>query len=78
MVDAKDFVQNATMAYNNIAVHPVSGDVYMNTIKGYGWDFTINNISVFNFDEDIPSVLKANYTDYTRYPVGIFFTADFK
>ena len=54
-------------------MHPITGDVYLNTIKGYGWDFTINNISVFNFDEDLISPLKANYEDYTRFPAGIFY-----
>ncbi|HBG41920.1 MAG TPA: hypothetical protein DDZ96_01010 [Porphyromonadaceae bacterium] len=77
MVDAKTMVDNANIVYNNIAVHPVTGDVYLNTIKAYGWDFLINNISVFNFDTGTPD-LKANYKDYTHFPAGIFFTADFK
>ena len=78
MIDAKDYVQNANIVYNAPAVHPITGDVYLNTVKAFGWDFTINNISVFNFDEDIPSPLKANYEDYTRFPAGFFFIANFK
>lgn len=78
MVNAKDFVQNANIVYNNIAVHPITGDVYLNTIKGYGWDFLINNISVFHFNEEDKPALKASYEDYTRFPAGIFFTANFK
>lgn len=78
MIDAKTVVPNANMVYNGPGVHPLTGDVYLNTIKGFGWDFTINNISVFNFDEDMPSPLKANYEDYTRFPAGIFFSANFK
>lgn len=77
MVDAKTMVENANIVYNNIAVHPKTGDVYLNTIKGYGWDFLINNISVFNFDSGTPT-LKANYKDYTHFPAGIFFTDNFK
>ena len=78
MVNAKTLVLNANMVYNGPGVHPITGDVYLLTIKGYGWDFTINNISVFNFDEELPSVLKANYEDYTRFPAGVFFSANFK
>ncbi|ERI85712.1 hypothetical protein HMPREF1981_01436 [Bacteroides pyogenes F0041] len=78
MIDTKTLVSNANMVYNGPGVHPITGDVYINTIKGFGWDFTINNISVFNFDEKLPSPLKANYEDYTRFPAGIFFSANFK
>lgn len=75
----KSLVPDAGMEYNGIGVHPETGKVYMNTIKGYGWDFTINNISVFDFDdEDAESVLYANYRNHTRFPAGIFFPANFK
>ena len=77
MIDAKTVVPNSTMTYNNIAVHPITGKVYMLTIKGYGWDFLTNNISEFDFSGGEPK-LSANYTDHTRFPAGIFFTADFK
>lgn len=77
MIDAKDVVNNSNMVYNNIAVHPITGRVYMNTIKGYGWDFTINNISVFKPEGDA-LVLEKNYEDHTRFPAGIFFPANFK
>ncbi len=76
MIDARDVVSNIGMLYNNIAVHPVTGDVYMNTMKGYGWDFAINNISVFKDNGD-DMVLKENYRDHTRFPAGIFFNAQF-
>ncbi|WP_236264034.1 DUF5074 domain-containing protein [Dysgonomonas sp. Marseille-P4677] len=72
----KSMVPNAGMLYNTMAVHPNTGRVYINTIKAYGWDFLINNISVFNFDGASP-VLEANYKDYTHFPAGIFFPANF-
>ncbi len=79
MIDAKTVVPNANMVYNGPGVHPLTGDVYLNTIKGFGWDFTINNISVFNFDDkNLSSPLKVNYEDYTRFPAGVFFTENFK
>lgn len=75
LVDAKTVVENAGIVYNNIAVHPVTGEVYLNSIKGYGWDFLINNISVFNFSKGAtPSV---NYKNYTHFPAGTFFTYNF-
>ena len=77
MIDAKTVVPNASMIYNNIAVHPISGKVYMTTIKGYGWDFLTNNISEFDFSGSEPK-LTENYTDHTYFPAGIFFSADFQ
>ncbi len=75
MVDAKTMVENANIVYNNIAVHPVTGEVYLNTIKAYGWDFLINNTSVFNFSNK--AALSTNYKNHTRFPAGIFFTYSF-
>ncbi|RPD39467.1 DUF5074 domain-containing protein [Chitinophaga barathri] len=72
MVDAKTMVENANIVYNNIAVHPVTGEVYLNTIKGYGMDFLKNSIAVFNFNNG--TTVSANYKDYTNFPAGIFFT----
>lgn len=75
MADAKTLVENAGIVYNNIAVHPVTGEVYMNTIKGYGLDFLINNISAFNFSNG--AKVSANYKNYTNFPAGIFFTYNY-
>ncbi|MEA4918299.1 DUF5074 domain-containing protein [Proteiniphilum sp.] len=78
-VTVKSLVPDAGMEYNGIGVHPETGKVYMNTIKGYGWDFTISNISIFDFDdEDAESVLYDNYRNHTRFPAGFFFPANFK
>lgn len=76
MTDVKEHIQNAGMVYNNLAVHPKTGEVYFNTIKGYGLDFLINDITVFNFGGTTP-VLKADYKNYTNFPAGIFFTDSF-
>lgn len=72
----KSMVSDAGMLYNTMAVHPKTGHVYINTIKGYGWNFLVNNISVFNFDGASP-ILEANYKDHTHFPAGIFFPANF-
>lgn len=76
MVDAKDMVENSNMLYNNIGVHPISGEVYMTTIKGYGQNYLTNNISVFNFNKTEPQ-LSHNYKNLTHFPAGVFFTYDF-
>jgi hypothetical protein len=77
MVDVKEMVPNAGIVYNNLGVHPVTGEVWFTTIKGYGWDFLINDISVFNFSGASPA-LKAGYADHTHFPAGIFFTDYYK
>ncbi|MBO9661109.1 MAG: DUF5074 domain-containing protein, partial [Chitinophagaceae bacterium] len=76
MVDAKTMVEDANIVYNNIVVHPVTGEVYLNTIKGYGLNYLINHISVFNFSNG--ARLSADYKDYTNFPAGIFFTDSFR
>lgn len=76
LTDVKDHIGNVGMAYNNLAVHPVTGEVYFNSIKGYGPDFLTNDITVFDFSAATP-VLIHDYKDYTRFPAGIFFTAGF-
>lgn len=77
MVDAKNLVENANIVYNTTAVDPVTGGVYLNTIKGFGPGVNTNQISVFDFSGTEPK-LKAAYNDYTKFPAGIFFTHNFK
>lgn len=77
MVNAKDLVENVGIVYNTCAVHPITGEVYFNSIKGYGVNYKVNNISVFNFSGDEPK-LSANYENYTAFPAGTFFTYNFE
>lgn len=77
MVDASTWVENTGQVYNNLAVNPVSGEVLMNTLKGWGDDYLINNISVFDFSGNDPK-LAANYENYTKFPAGIFFTYNYE
>lgn len=78
MVDVKEYQEYPhPVVYNNLAVHPITGEVYFNTIKGYGWDFLKNDITVFDFDN--PTEIKvAQYKNYTRFPAGIYFKASFQ
>lgn len=77
MVDAKEFVEDANTVYNTVAVDPVTGDVILNTIKGFGEKAKTNQITVFDFSGKEPVIKKA-YNNYTKYPAGVFFTANFK
>ena len=77
MVDAKEMVENANIVYNTVAVDPVTEGVYLNTIKGYGDNVSINQISIFDFSGTTPT-LRAAYNDCTRYPAGVFFTSNFR
>lgn len=77
ITDVKQHIPNADIVYNNLAVHPKTGEVYFSTIKGYGSDFLINDITVFNCSGSTP-LLKADYKNYTHFPAGIFFTDNYK
>lgn len=69
-------IADAAMNYNSLGVDPETGEVYMATIKGYGQNYKINHVSVWNFNGAEP--LKATYADYFRFPAGVYFPADFK
>ena len=77
MVDAKNMVENVGIIYNTCAVHPVTGEVVLNSIQGYGAGVAVNNISFFAFTDEGP-VVSANYENYTEYPAGTFFTYNFE
>lgn len=77
MVNAKDLVENVGIIYNTCAVHPLTGEVYFNSIKGFGQDYKINHISVFDFSGNEPK-LSANYENHTAFPAGTFFTYNFE
>lgn len=75
--DVKEFNSEMTMTYNPIAVHPITGHIYMNRIKGYGWYFLIN--SIFELEDTGSGLNVVNeYRDHTHFPAGIFFPASFQ
>lgn len=76
LCNVKEFNPELTTTYNSLGVHPITGEVFFNTIKGYGMDYLINAISVFDFSTATPQ-LKNNYKNHTRFPAGIFFTDTF-
>lgn len=64
---------DAKELYNGLAVHPVTGNLYVNTIKGVGPFYTTNHIWVVDPSSGEPV---QTYEDYTNFPAGTFFPAD--
>ncbi len=73
MVDPSALDSNAGQSYNGLGVHPVTGCVYMNTIKSYAL-YAQNQIWCFDFavSSDTPA---AKYENSTRFPAGFYFPA---
>lgn len=73
MVDVKESLnQDHTVTYNTAQVHPVTGLVYFNTLKGFGPDYKINTIYRFDMTGDQGKLLH-RWDNISRFPVGIFF-----
>ena len=73
MVDVLELDTNAREFYNGLGVHPVTGHVYVNSIKGVGGFYTTNQVWVFDFmAKQKEPVFK--FEDYTKFPAGVFFT----
>ena len=64
---------DAKRLYNGLAVHPATGNLYVNTIKGVGPFYTTNHIWVVDPSSGEPV---QTYEDYTNFPAGTFFPAD--
>lgn len=78
--------------YNTCAVDPVSGEVFLNTLKGKGGERHDNHISIFDFswsvqDLGIPGFppmigittrLSRDYANYLDYPANVYFTYNFQ
>lgn len=61
---------DAKQLYNGLAVHPVTGNLYVNTIKGFGTFYTTNHIWVV---DPVSGEPVQAYEDYTNFPAGTFF-----
>lgn len=71
MVDVSALDSNAGQRYNGLGVHPVTGNVYLNTIKSFAL-FTENQIWCFDFLSSVESPA-AKYENHTHFPAGFFF-----
>lgn len=75
--DLLDIKSSFPTTYNTAAVHPITGEVYMNILESYSFD-PGNHIAVFDFSDKNTPKLKMDYQGYTVCPAGIFFTYDFE
>ena len=69
LLDVSTFGSNARMLYNGIAVHPVSGHLYVNTVKEFQ-NYTTNNIWEI---DPVRQDTVAHYDNLTRFPAGFYF-----
>lgn len=76
VTDLNNIDVNAGMLYNGISAHPVTGLIYINTIKGFA-QFTQNQIWAFDFDANTEEPV-AKYENYTHFPAGFFFYPEAK
>lgn len=75
MVDTKaEFNPDHTVTYNTAQVHPLTGHVYFNTLKGFGPVYKTNTIYCFDMTGDAAKLI-SRYDNLTRFPAGIFFPA---
>ncbi len=71
LVDLSEIDNNAGLIYNGLGIHPVTGHVYANTIKGFA-QYTTNQIWEFDFSTNTEKPVN-KYENYTNFPAGFFF-----
>ena len=71
LTDLSAIDNNAGLLYNGLGVHPVTGNVYINTIKSFA-QYTQNTIWSFDFNNSTENPA-AKYENYTNFPAGFFF-----
>lgn len=76
MVDLSGIDTDAAQLYNGLGIHPVSGNVMINTIKSFA-QYTDNIIWSFDFSTSAETPA-AKYEDYTNFPAGFYFPSDNK
>lgn len=71
LVDLSALDSNAGLLYNGLAVHPVTGHVFINSLKGYA-QYATNQIWEFDFEASTETPV-AKYENHTSFPAGFFF-----
>lgn len=77
LTDVSPLIEHFGMLYNNLTVNPSNGDIYINTIEGYGLSFLINDITIWS-DSGNALKLKSDYQNHIHFPAGTFFPTDYK
>lgn len=75
VADILEFVPDAKQYYNSLGVNPVTGEVIFATIKGWGQDYKINDIAIFDFSKT--PALQHDYKRKNSFPAGVYFTYNF-
>lgn len=76
LVDVKESVPTIGMYYNSLGVNPVTGVVCFASMKGYGMDYKINDIALFDFNKE--PALQVDYKSKNSFPAGVFYTYNFE
>lgn len=63
---------NAVQLYNGLGVNPITGHVFINTIKGFGNFFTTNSIWEFDFSSSLDIPVR-RIDNLTHFPAGFYF-----
>ena len=63
---------NAVQLYNGLGVNPITGHVFINTVKGFGNFFTTNSIWEFDFSSSLDIPVR-RIDNLTHFPAGFYF-----
>lgn len=74
--DIKESVPDAETYYNSLGVNPESGEVIMATLKGWGQNYKINDIAIFDFSKT--PAMQHDYKNKNSFPAGVYFTYNFQ
>lgn len=72
LTDLYSLDANAGLLYNGVGVNPVTGHVFVNSLKGFGNMYTTNSVWEFDFDASLDTPVN-KYDNYTNFPAGFFF-----
>ncbi len=64
------------VVYNGVGVDSKNNKLYLNVLKGFGLDYLVNSMLVFDIQGD-KLELDVNYRDKTQLPNGFHFISDF-
>lgn len=76
IANIKEMIPDAGTYYNSLGVNPVNGEVIMATLKGWGQDYKINDIAIFDFSKT--PALQHDYKKKNSFPAGVYFTYNFE
>lgn len=77
MTDVASHVEFPGVVYNNLGVNPETEEVFFTTMKGYGMDYKVNDISVFDFTSG-EVIFKYDFQEHNSFPAGIFFPQNYR